>query len=300
MAGAFTTVNLSQLPAPDVVEQLDFEVILATMLADLQARDPAFSALVESDPAYKILEVCAYRELLLRQRVNEACKAVMVAFANGADLDQLGANVNVGRLMIDPGNPDALPPVAPTYESDTDFRNRIALSFEAYTTAGSEGSYVFHGLSADGDVKDVSAVSPDPGMVTVYVLSRTGDGTAPVELLDAVEAALNAERVRPMTDQVTVQSASIVTYTVEAELVMYPGPDSSVVLAAAQAAIEEYTTGIHRIGFDVALSGIYQALHQPGVQRVNLTEPAANVAISDGQAAYCTGITLTVAASTNV
>ncbi len=300
MAGAFTTVNLSQLPAPDVVEQLDYEVILATMLADLQARDPAFTALVESDPAFKILEVAAYREVLLRQRVNEACRAVMVAFATGADLDQLGANVNVARLMIDPGNPDALPPVEPTYESDTDFRNRIALSFEAYTTAGSEGSYVFHGLSADGDVKDVSAVSPTPGMVTVYVLSRTDDGTAPPELLDAVEAALNAERVRPLTDQVTVQSASIVTYTVEAELVLYPGPDSAVVLEAAQAAIEEFTTSIHRIGYDVALSGIYQALHQPGVQRVNLTAPAANIAVSSGQAPYCTGITLTVAASTNV
>lgn len=294
MAGAFTTVDLSQLAAPGVVESLDFETIFAAMLADLRARDPAFTAMVESDPAYKILQVCAYRELLLRQRVNEAAKAVMLAFARGADLDHIGAGYNVQRLLVDPGDPDALPPVPPTYESDDAFRSRIPLSLEGYTTAGSEGSYVYHGLTASGDVKDVAAVSPAPGEVTVYVLGRDGDGEASTELLDAVEAALNAERVRPMTDQVTVLSASIVTYTVQAALTLYPGPSSDVVLAAAQAAIEAYTAAVHRIGYDVNLSAIYAALHQAGVQKVVLTQPAANIVVSEGQAAYCTGITLTI------
>lgn len=300
MAGSFTTVNLSQLPAPGVVETLSFETILAQMLADLRARDSTFTATVESDPAYKLLEVCAYRELLIRQRVNEAARAVMVAFATGSDLDQIGANYNVARLVLDPGDPAAIPPVPPTYESDEAFRARIPLSLEGYTTAGSEGSYVFHALSASGDVKDASAVSPSPGQVTVYVLSQDGNGTASSGLLSTVSAALNAEQVRPMTDQVTVQSASIVTYTVQAQLVLYPGPDSAVVLAAAQAAIQTYTKAIHRIGYDVSLSGIYQALHQVGVQRVNLTLPAANIVVGDGQAAFCTGITLTVAGSTDV
>lgn len=294
MAGAFTTVNLSQLPAPDVVETLSFEAILSAMLADLQARDPAFSALVESDPAYKILEVAAFRELLLRQRVNDAAKAIMLAFAQGSDLDHIGANYNVPRLMIDPGDPSAIPPVPPTYESDDAFRARIPLSLEGYTTAGSEGSYVFHAISADGNVKDASAVSPEPGDVTVYVLSHDGNGEADQPLLDTVAAALNAEKVRPMTDNVTVLSASIVNYTVEAVLTVYQGPAADTVLAAAQAAIEQYTADMHRIGFDITLSGVYKALHQAGVQNVTLAAPTANIVISDGQAAYCTGITLSI------
>lgn len=304
---SFTTVDLSLLAPPGVVETLDYEVILAAMVADLQARDPAFSALVESDPAYKVLEVAAYRELLLRQRVNDAAKAVMLAFARGADLDQIGANFNVARLVLDPGDPTAVPPVAPTYEADGDYRARIQLSFEGYTTAGSEGSYVFHGLSADAGVKDIQAVSPTPGNVTVYVLSRTGDGTAPPELLAAVTTALNAERVRPMTDNVTVLAASIVGYVIEAELVLYPGPDMEVVRQAAEDALAAYTASIHRIGYDVTLSGVMQALHQPGVQRVKLTgaTPAPDaeerlVEVLEGEAAYCTAITVTAAGTADV
>src|SRR6185436_13616375 len=99
---------------PDIVEQIFFEDILAAMIADLQVRDPAFTALLESDPAYKIMEVCAYREMLLRQRVNEAAKGVMLSIAIGTDLDQIAANYNVERLVIYPGDTEAIPPVPPT------------------------------------------------------------------------------------------------------------------------------------------------------------------------------------------
>lgn len=295
-----SAIDLSRLPPPQVVEALDFETIRAAMLADLVARDPSFTALVESDPAVKLLEVAAYREMLLRQRVNDAAKAVMLAYAAGTDLDQIAANYGVARLLVTPANDAAVPPVPAIYESDDDLRTRVLLSLEGYTSAGSQGSYLFHALSASGEVKDASAVSPVPGEVVVYVLSTIGNGAASVDLIAKVEAALNAERVRPITDQVTVLSASVVNYSVAAQLVVYPGPDSSLVLDAAQAAITAYTEDQHRMGYDITLSGIYAALHQPGVQRVNLTSPAANITVADGEAGYCTGITLTVAATPDV
>lgn len=300
MAGAFTAVDLSRLPFPAAVETLDYEVILAAMLADLRARDPLFNAIVESDPAYKILEVAAYRELVVRQRVNDAVKGVMLAYAADSDLDQIAANYGVSRLTIQAANESTIPPTPAIYESDDDLRQRTLLSLEGYTTAGSEGSYVFHGLSADADVKDIQAVSPSPGLVTVYVLSRTGDGTADAGLTDAVAAALNGERVRPMTDQVTVLSANIVNYTIEAELLTYPGPDALVVRDAAIAAATAYAEAQRRIGYDITLSGVYAALHQPGVQRVNLTAPTTNITIAEGEASYCTAITLTAAGATDV
>lgn len=299
MAKTFTTVDLSKLPAPAVIETIDFEAILADMLADYQARDPSFTALVESDPAFKQLEAAAYRETVVRQRVNDAAKALMLPYAVGADLDIIGANFNVERLLLDAGDADAIPPVPATYEADDDFRRRIQLSFEGYTTAGSEGSYVFHALSADGDVKDVSVTSPTPGQVSVYVLSRTGDGTAGADLVDTVTAALNADEIRPMTDNVSVFSANIVNYSITAELVLYPGPDSDVVRQAALDAVTAHTIDIKRMGQDVSLSGLLAKLHQPGVQNVNMTSPAAGIAIGVSQAANCTGIALTVSTTRN-
>lgn len=289
----FTAIDISKLPAPDVVEEIDFETIFSEMLADLQARDPSFSALTESDPAYKILQVAAFREVLIRQRVNEAGRAVMLPYAAGADLDNLGALLSVPRLLIDAGDPDAIPPVPPTYESDTDFRRRIQLSPEGFSTAGPEGAYIFHALSADGAVLDASAISPNPGDVTVTVLSRVGNGAASSALVSEVDEVLSSESVRPLTDAVTVQSATILSYTIQATLYFYSGPGNEEVLENAQAAIEKYTEESHRLGIDITLSGIYAALHQPGVQRVELASPTANITVDKTEAAFCTSIALT-------
>ena len=293
MAGSFTAVDLSQLPAPDVIETVDFEAILAEMLADLQARDTSFTALLESDPAYKILQVAAYRETLLRQRINEAGRAVMLAYATGADLDNLAALLGVTRLVLDPGNPDALPPVPPTMESDADFRRRTTLALEGFSTAGPRGAYLFHAISASPSVADAGVDSPAPGVVRVSVLSRDGDGTASSALLSAVTSALNAESVRPLTDTVQVQTAEVVPYEVQATLYFLSGPDSSVVMARAEAAIADHVASLRKVGRDVTLSGIYAALHQSGVQRVELAQPLASISIGSTQAAVCTAITLT-------
>ncbi|MEZ2744275.1 baseplate J/gp47 family protein [Halopseudomonas bauzanensis] len=292
---SFTTVDLTLLDPPDIVEALDYEVIFERKLAALIELDPEFDALVESDPAYKILQVSAYDEMLLRQRINESCRALMLAYARDADLDQIAANFGVQRLVAAPGNPSAIPPVPETYESDEDLRRRVQLSFEGFTTAGSQGSYVFAALNASGLVRDANADSLVPGEVLVYVLSREGNGTASEQLIDAVRAAVNAEKVRPMTDKVTVLSAAVNEYEIEAVITVYPGPDSEVVRAAAYAAAQAYTDAMHRMAYDVTLSGLYAALHQAGVQRVDLIQPPATIVNGEGQASYCTAITVTVA-----
>jgi len=320
----FTAVDLSRLPAPAVVEQLDYEVILAEMLADLRARDPQFTALTESDPTYKLLEVGAYRELQARQRNNESAKAVMLAYSRAADLDHLGAYFGVERLELDTGNPAQSIP--PTMESDTEFRRRIQLAPEGFSVAGPEGAYIFHALSAASGVLDASATSPTPddiraivmgvltahaaapalvadmeaaldgadwpGDVVVTVLSRDGDGTPNAELVSAVAQRLGSDEVRPMTDHVMVQGATVVPYAVNATVYTYAGPDSSLVLAESQRRLERYVDESHRLGRDVPLSGIYSVLHSEGVQRVELTSPAADVVINRTQAAWCTGITI--------
>ena len=294
MADGFTSINLSQLPAPDVLQAIDFETTLADMLAELRQRDPVFDALVESDPAYKILEIAAFYRTLAIQQVNDAARAVMPAYAAGADLDHIAARYAVERLVIEPGDPQALPPVLPVLESDDALRRRMFLAFEGLSTAGPMGAYVFHALGADPDVGDASVQSPAPGEVLVTVLSRSGDGAAPTVLLAAVDAALNADDVRPLTDLVTVQSAEILTYTIEAVLTVLPGPDSAVVREAAERAALVYASQQRRLGADITLSGLYAALHQPGVQNVALVSPAADIAVSASQAAFCTAVSVSI------
>jgi phage-related baseplate assembly protein len=293
MASTFSAVDLSQLPLPAAVEQLDFETIVAAMLADLQARDPVFTALLESDPAYKVLEVAAYRETLLRQRINDAVKAVMLAYAQGTDLENIAARYNVERLTITPADDTTIPPTPAVMELDPSLRSRTQLSFEGFSTAGPEGAYKSHALGADGRVADISVQSPAPGQVLITVLSNVGNGVPTQDILDAVTAALNVEDVRPLTDQVVVAPASVVNYTVSASLQLFSGPDSSVVIAAAEAALATYLASCNRLGLEVALSGIYAALHQPGVEAVTLTAPMANITTLPGQAPYCTATTVT-------
>jgi phage-related baseplate assembly protein len=292
MPGTFTAVDLSRLPFPAVVEPLNFESIFAAMLADLVARWPAFSALVESDPAYKVLQVAAYRELLMRARVNDAAKATTLAYATGSDLDQIAARYNVARLVIDAGDPLAVPPRPAELETDTALRRRVQLAFEGFSTAGPVGAYLFHTLSAHADVADASVVSDIPGIVEVYVLSRGASGVPAPSVLDAVLVALNAEDVRPLTDLVQVYPVDVVPYTIDAEITVFDGPDASVVMAAAEAEAEHYVETQRAIGLPATRSGIFAALHRPGVLNVNLLQPPADVLVSGKQIALCTGIAL--------
>lgn len=289
-----TPIDLSLLPAPQVVEPLDYEQILAGMVADLQARDPDFDALVESDPAHKVLQVAAYRELLIRQRVNDSARAVMLAYAEGSDLEHLAALYGISRLLVDPGNPEAIPPAPPVFESDAALRRRVQMAPEGWTSAGSVGAYRYHAISSDPKVLDVSVQSPSPGEVLVTVLSTQGDGAPDAALLGAVEAALSDEKVRPLCDGVTVRGARIVPYTIEAALTLYHGPDEEAVRLEAQAAAQAYAAETHRLGRDVTLSGIYAALHRPGVQKVRLISPAAGLDMAPHQASWCDSLSVTV------
>ncbi|RDE04687.1 baseplate assembly protein [Sphingomonas aracearum] len=278
LAPTLSTVDLSRLPAPTIVEQLDYETILAQMIAELQVRLPGFDATVDSDPAVKVLQAAAYRELLLRQTFNERARQVMTAYATGANLDQLAALVGVSRL-------DA--------EADDPFRKRIVLAPNAFSVAGPRLAYVFHAKSAHPDVLDASAISPAPGEVLVSVLSAIGNGAASPELTAAVAAIVTADTIRPLGDLVTVASAQVVPFAIEAQIYTYSGPDAALLLAASRTSLDAYLADSRKLGRDVTLSGLYAALTVPGVQRVVLAQPSADIVCDPRQAAWCSSIALT-------
>ncbi|MGR6981216.1 baseplate assembly protein [Testudinibacter sp. P27/CKL/0425] len=297
-------VDLSKLPAPKVIEELDFETLLTARkqnflarFADSAEREHWQSRLaLESDPVTKLLEENAYLETLLRARINAAAKSVMLAYATDSDLDHLGALYGVERLIVQAADDSTNPPTEQITESDDRLRQRIQLSLEGMTTAGPKNSYLFHTMTASSAVKDADISSPKPGTVQVTVLSNSGNGQADSTLLETVKTALNAEDVRPLTDTVTVQSATVVNYTITAELTIYPSTTENAILQQVNAAANAFAAEKHKLGHDVTLSGIYAALHQQGVQNVKLTAPTRDLVIQPNQVSYCTAINITTGA----
>lgn len=288
------TIDLSQLPPPDVIKPVDYEATLAEMKADiLQACPQAASVLaLESSTLVKFLERCAYWHMNRAQIENEDAHAVMLAYARGSDLEQLGAFYGVARLIITPEDTSTTPPTPAVMESDEALRTRIQLAPKGFSTAGPIDAYVFHSLSADGRILHVYAHSPTPGQVLVTLLSHEGNGAASDELIKIVEAALNDENTRPVTDFVRVQSAEIVNYAITANIHTLTGPDTELVMQEVQKSIDAYTQQTRGIGASIPLSGIYAALHLAGVERVELIEPTTEITLTSYQAAYCTSITL--------
>jgi phage-related baseplate assembly protein len=292
-------IDLSQLPPPAVIDMPAFEDLLAQRLAELQALDPVFTALLDSDPAVKLLQISCYREIVNVARTNAGVLATLLAYAKGADLDQLGANFDIYRLVITPADNTTIPPTEAVMEGDDAFRLRIRLSWYARNTAGSIQAYEYFALSADGAVLDAKAYGPQeddaiaPGHVEVYVLSNDGGGVPAQALLDTVDAALNADFIRPLTDYVVVKAATLIEYAVTATLIIGSGPDAQTVMEAAKAAMQRYADSVHRIGVPLSIAGVYKALKQPGVEDVTLTEPLETIDAGTGEATYCTAITLT-------
>jgi len=283
-----SAVDLSQLPAPQVLESLDFEGVYDEELQRFRVyMGDKWDALLESDPITKLLELGAYRRMQNRARVNDAAKALLLAYAVGADLDHLAANVSLRRLVVQAADQDAVPPVEEVLEADDALRERVQLVYEGLTTAGPRNSYILHARNASGQVADATAESPAPAEVVVTVLALEGNGLASPELLETVRLHLNDDDVRPVADRLTVQAAEILPYSIEAVVHMAgTGPENEAILTECKRRLASWINPRRRLGVEVARSGIDAQLHIDGVKRVELIG-WEDIRPSKAQAAWC-------------
>jgi len=288
-------VDLSVLPAPQVLEDLDFEEIFQADLATFMSHmGEGWATPLESDPVAKLLEVGAYRTLLNRARINDAAKALLLAYAKGSDLDQLAANVQLRRLVVRAADPNSVPPTEELLEEDDALRERIELVYEGLTTAGPRNSYILHARNASGQVADATAESPSPATVDVTVLSFDDKGVASAELLAEVAAYLNDDEVRPVADRLTVRGAEILEYEINAVLHMVGnGPENEATVAECRRRLQAWINPRRRLGVEVARSAIDAQLHIAGVGRVELLD-WQDIRPTKGQAAWCSKISVTL------
>lgn len=302
---AAITLDLSRFPKPTALRDMDFERIFAERLAHLkalfEAADIPFSVeMLQTDPAVVQQRVDAFRETAVYGWINDAVQSVMVAFAAGADLDNLALTAalwmpsswreSMLRRIIQPATETA-PAVM---ESDNEFRRRILLAPEAYSTAGTAGSYLFHVLWADPRLLWADVWSPAPGEVIVAAQSREGDGTAPNDLVEAVRAHLARPDIKPLTDVISVRSVVNIGYTISIDAYILPGPDHATVEEAIKASVLKLAAARHTPSRDMPRSAIIGAAQLDVVDKIILPSPATDIARGYGEVAHLTDLAVRV------
>lgn len=295
MVSRLTSValDLSRLPPPEVIEPLDAEALIAAFIATFvplyEARFGVTydTSKLESEPAVILGEAFSWLRLLDRQRVNDAAKAVLLPFATGANLDNLGSFFGVDRAA---GEPDAA------------YRIRLTAAPDAMSCAGPVAAYVYHARTASPLlVKDVGVRSPSPGAVLVSILSNERDedgnelnGAASTELLQVVRARLNRKDIKPLTVDLTVQSAAVTEIDVVLTLVVPAGPDPLIIKRNAESAVRAYAAERHSVGRVWRIDGLIASARVPGVEFLQTVSPQNDIDPGFDGAVYMRSLTINV------
>ena len=85
------TIDLSQLPAPDLVDEYTDEDMTTIAALAIWLEFPGSGIPQPGDPLYAAAVMIAKRVNALRSRINEGARSVFLSSATGGSIDQLGA-----------------------------------------------------------------------------------------------------------------------------------------------------------------------------------------------------------------
>ncbi len=233
------------LPEPTAISKLSFEEIKAEIIANIKALKPDIE-LVESDDYMVMLEAFAYRELYLRNLINEDIKKMLRHYSGGADLDNFIFSFFGGEKRLDG-------------EDDLAFLERAKLSLNSYSSAGSEQSYEYWTKSFSANIYDVKAIKKSAGVVLIVYVAISEINES--ELYSFV----SDKKVRPLTDSVEVKEAIKVPINLEASVTIF---DSNSLENIQQQIMKNFSNRFY-IGEKVIFSKLIDLLHINGVYRVD-------------------------------
>ena len=300
-----STVDFSQLPEPNLIQELDYESIFNERKEKFIALYPAteqnqWRTILnrESDPVVKVLQENAYLELLYRNKCNADARSLLLAYAEGSDLDHLAlTEYGLIRLIVTPADNSVVPPSPAIYESDERLRERCLLSFDGMNTAGSANAYRYFALSADGRVDGIKVKSDEetPCFLDIVITQVDSEnGAASAELIQIVQTALDPDTVRPVGDRPTVKSSIATNYQIEASLYVGKNAEDALLLEAANIRLDKYIKNAQKNGESIYLSAIYAALHVDGIERVEIISPTSDLVMDSYHHPYCTTKSITV------
>ena len=179
-------------------------------------------------------------------------------------------------------------------EDDERFRERIRLSMERFSNAGSREAYIYHTKTAHQDIEDVSVFSPQPGQVKVVFLLKNGQ-PPDAQMINLVQEHLSDERVRPLTDEVIVSAPTVVSYDITLTYYIHR-KDSALVSQIQQKvnqAVQDFIDWTKtKIGRDVLPDELIKRVKNAGAYRVSLSAPVYTQ-INQDQVAHAQNIQIT-------
>ena len=246
----------------NIIEKLNYDEILGAMKLQMPYE------FCESDPAAKILEIAAYRELILRDRINNAAKANLLAFATSNDLDYLAEFYGIKRQE----NKTEM-------EVDDAFRLRIKAKIAAFSNAGSKDHYRFHALSASSHVKDALASSDQPGGVKISILSDSENGTSSKELLEIVKNYINRDDIKMLTDTVEIVGCKIIPVEIKIEL----KTSNSFGLSTIREKFISKFNATKCLGWSPSISWIIANIFTDDVTHIKVLSPLEDISIANDE-----------------
>lgn len=186
-------------------------------------------------------------------------------------VDVFPYEVSVTNLTTSSGGTDI--------ESDENYRERIQIAPESFTTAGSDNAYKYYARSAHSDIIDVAVLTPpttQPGHVNIIPL-MTGGNIPSDEIIQAVYDSCNAEDVRPDTDYLTVSKPEVVNYDINLRYWIdekNSGSSAAIINKVEQAVNDFVSWQRISLGRDINPSELNKRVIEAGAKRCDIISPS--------------------------
>jgi len=182
-------------------------------------------------------------------------------------VDPFGYLVSVENVTVSDGGTDK--------ESIENFKERVLIAPESFSTAGPGGAYEYWAKTANRDICDVSVVSPNAGEVEIIPLMKNGISPAD-EILESIRIVCNADDKRPLSDKVLVSAPESVNYDIDIKYYIRKSDSTSgsAVRENVKNEVNEFILWQRsKLGRDINPSKLIQNVMTAGVKRVDVLSP---------------------------
>lgn len=160
-------------------------------------------------------------------------------------------------------------------EDDDSLRERIHAAPEKFTNAGSRGAYEFWAKEANNGIADVTVISPSAGVVEIYPLMAGGQMPTS-DVIDEIISFVNADSIRPLTDQVNVLQPVQVMYDISVTYYISSknAAGAENIKTAVQGAVNAFALWQKsELGRDLEPSELIALMRNAGAKRVEVSSP---------------------------